>query len=186
MRLFIAVPLPDQVRAALGQLQERLAEAQADVKWVEPANLHLTLKFLGDMPEGQVPAIIEALATAARSAARVELGLGALGAFPSMASPRVVWVGLHEGAQPLAALAQQLELLGRTFGWPHAERPFSPHLTLGRVRSPRGRAQLVHALREAAWRPPSPWPATAVTLYQSVLSSSGPRYTALADAPLGS
>ncbi len=186
MRLFIAVPLPDQVRAALGQLQERLAEAQADIKWVEPANLHLTLKFLGETPEGQVPAITEALTVTARSVARVELGLGALGAFPSMASPRVVWVGLHEGAQPLAALAQQLERSGRALGWRQAERPFSPHLTLGRVRSPRGRAQLVHALRKAAWRPPSPWPAAAVTLYQSVLSSSGPRYTALAEAPLGS
>ena len=186
MRLFIAIPLPAAARRSLGALQAALAGAQPgpDVKWVEPDKLHLTLKFLGERPDPEVAAIRDALADAARASPRFRVALGPTGGFPSMAAPRVVWVGLAEGEGPVSALAGRIDAAGRRLGWPAEDRPFSAHLTIGRVRSPRGRAMLVRALREARWQPPAPWECGVVGLYRSQLSPSGPRYTALAELPL--
>ena len=184
MRLFIALPLPERVRAALGALQGALAASRADVKWVEPENLHFTLKFLGELPDAQVPAIADTVTQVARQVRPFSLGLGGLGGFPSAAAPRVIWVAAADGRDALAKMAARLEAAGGELAWPREARPFSAHLTIGRVRSPRGRSALVQAMREAAWRPPPAWDADRVQLYQSRLSAAGPRYASLADVRL--
>ena len=184
MRAFVAVGLPTEVRVALAGLQQRLAASRADVKWVEPANLHLTLKFFAEISELQragVEALLRRIAGAQR---RFTMRLGVLGAFPAMTAPRVLWVGCDDGQDTLRRIAGQIEEGAAALQLPREEHPFAAHLTIGRVRSPRGRADLVRALQAASWTPPPAWPVTALTLYQSVLGPQGPTYTALADAPL--
>ena len=100
MRAFIAVGLPDEVRDALARLQRQLDASRADVKWVEPANLHLTLKFLADITEAQRAGMETLLRQIAGHQPKFVMRLGALGAFPTLTAPRVVWVGCEEGREP--------------------------------------------------------------------------------------
>ena len=220
MPAFLALTLPDDIRRSLAVLQQELAHSGADIKWVEPQNLHVTLKFLGEVTDEQRLAVERLLGEAARGETaftpyhggrparqggeewrgRPEgsfqrprplgrgtgftLGLDRVGAFPSIASPRVVWVGLGEGKERAVRIAERIEESCGSLGLPKEDRSFAAHVTLGRVRTPRRQAELARALRECAWRAPAPWPVTALTLYQSVLSSRGPNYTVLAEVPL--
>jgi 2'-5' RNA ligase len=186
MRAFIALTLPDEVRRSLAALQRELAAAGADVKWVEPANLHVTLKFLGEVTDEQRRAVEQLLGDVVCGEAAFTLGLDRVGAFPSFSSPRVVWVGLGEGKERAVRIAERIEESYGSLGLPKEERPFAAHVTLGRVRSPHRLPPLARAVHECAWRKPAPWTVTVLTLYQSVLGSDGPRYTVLAEAPLGS
>ncbi len=185
MRAFVGMSLPDDVRASLGTLQRTLEVSAADVKWVEPANLHVTIKFLDEITEEQRQAIEGLLARVAEHERPFPLGLEGIGAFPSLTSPRVVWVGLTTGKEHVARIAQAVEAGTAAMSLRREERPFSPHLTLGRVRSSRHQQRLVQQLRELAWAPPAPWQVQTLTLYQSVLSASGPRYTVLTELLLG-
>lgn len=185
MRAFLAVSLPADVRASLAVLQRGLAHSNADVKWVEPENLHVTLRFLGEITEEQRLALEALLERLAPREEPFVLGLEGIGAFPSLGSPRVFWVGLSTGRETAARIAGAIEREGATILLEKAERPFAAHVTLGRVRSPRHRPALVQRLRETSWRAPDPWRVSALTLYQSVLGPGGPRYTVLAEVPLG-
>lgn len=184
MRAFVAIALPESVCAALRQLGAQLAESGADVKWVEAGHLHLTLRFLDEITQAQRQVVETLLGDLTGRHAPFAMGLDAVGAFPSTGAPRVVWVGMSEGRARLVQLADELEQGLRARGWPAEERPFSAHVTLGRVRSPRRREQLIERLRSAAWRPPPAWQVDAVRLYESVLGSAGPTYTILAEVPL--
>lgn len=184
MRAFIGISLPEGVRVALANLQRQLGESHADVKWVAPDNLHVTLKFLDEITEeqrGLVEALLGRVASGERAFA---LGLGHAGAFPSMRAPRVLWVGVEEGKETVVRIAAAIEREGAALSLPREERPFAAHVTIGRVRSPNNRPLLAERLQQATWQPPEPWRATSLTLYESVLSSTGPRYRVLADIPL--
>ena len=183
MRAFLAVTLPADVQACLSRLQETLAESRADVKWVEPANLHVTLKFLDEISEAQRHEVEALVARIVHDQPPFLLGLTAPGAFPSFDSPRVLWVGLGEGKETVARLADAIERDAATLGLRREERPFAAHVTLGRARSPRARQALVQRLRAGAWQPPPPWRVASLTFYQSVLGSDGPRYSVLAEFP---
>lgn len=185
MRAFVAMALPQDVQRSLAELQRELARAGADVKWVEPANLHLTLKFLDEVSDEQRAGVEQSLRRLAGGQPAFSVRLGGVGAFPSADSPRVIWVGCAEGGEPLAQIAGQIERETSSLGICSSERPFAAHLTIGRVRSPRRRQELARALQEATWRAPGPWRVETLTLYQSVLGSAGPRYTALTEIPLG-
>lgn len=179
MRAFIALELPPDIRHALHQLQQALAISRADVKWVEEANLHLTMRFLGEITQEQrhhIEAVLRAIAGHTR---RLCVQLGEVGAFPSVSSPRVMWVGFSQGAEAVTALAREVETGVVSCGVAPESRPFAPHVTLGRVRTPRHRAQLIERLRQIAWQPPASFCLDGVTLFQSTLLSSGPRYAAL-------
>ena len=184
MRAFLGVSLPEKIRSLLEQLQRALAESEADVKWVEPSNLHVTLAFLDEISEAQRQAVEALLARVAEREESFLLGLGAVGAFPSVESPRVVWVGLTEGKERVVHLAERIGQEGAAIRLRREERPLSPHLTLGRVRSPRGRVALTHRLRTTPWQPPPPWNVSTLTLYHSILHPAGPHYAVLADIPL--
>ena len=186
MRTFLAITLPTEVQDALSNLQQTLAESRAKVKWVAPENLHVTLKFLGSMTEERRQAMAAMLRQVARDDEPFPLGVdGGVGAFPSMTSPRVIWVGLSTGKDVVTRLAAAIEREGEALAlFAKAERPFAAHVTLGRVRSPKHRHALVRALQECAWKAPAPWRVTSLTLYQSVLGSEGPTYSVLFDAPL--
>lgn len=185
IRAFIAVELPESLRQEVASLQADFRSAGADVKWVEPENLHLTLKFLGSVKEDQVPTLQQALTTATQGLHSFTIHLEGIGAFPRTTSPRVIWVGVTEGEKPLVELAQAVERACSGLGFPPEERPFSAHLTIGRVRSRDGLASLIKKLQVAEFRGGTPAPVNHLTLFQSTLSPHGPTYTPLAEIPLG-
>jgi 2'-5' RNA ligase len=178
MRLFIALSLPDEVQGELARVQSRLRGLP--VRWAAPTGIHLTLQFLGEVAEQRAPALLEALA--ALPAAPFELRLDGVGAFPSLGRPRVVWAGL---GGDLAALSRlQAAVLGATapLGFAPEERPFRPHLTLGRVRQeagPEERRALGRAVERAGPPAALAWEAGGPTLFQSALTPAGAVYTAL-------
>jgi len=186
MRAFLGIGLSETVRDAIAALQRELATSGADVTWVVPAHLHVTLKFLDEISEEQRRAIEERMGLLARQEAAFGLGLEGIGAFPSLEAPRVIWIGLAQGKERVAHLAQSIEREAAMLQLRREARPFAAHLTIGRVRSARHRAALAQRLREVSWRPPAAWQATSLTLYESMLSASGPRYTVLAVFPFDS
>lgn len=144
LRLFLAVTLPDAVREQLARAQERLRAAEADVSWVKPENIHLTLKFLGETEAKRLSRIQPALQGVGPQVPAFWLTLAGVGTFGGRV-PRVVWAGTAEGAEALTQLAGRVEdALGRV-GIAKERRTFSPHATLGRVRSPRNADALVAA-----------------------------------------
>jgi 2'-5' RNA ligase len=178
MRAFVAIDLSPAVREAVVQVQERVrrAAARADVRWVDPAQLHLTLKFLGAVADDRVVAVSSALEAAIAGAPPMELAAGGVGGFPSLARPRVVWAGITTGVPGLAALAGAIERALEPLGFPPEPRPFQGHLTIGRVRSSRGAAELVAALRAAGTPDLGTWTVADVVLYESRLRPAGAVY----------
>ena len=133
MRLFVAVNLPEEERRAAYEATAPLRNGELPVRWVQAAALHLTLKFLGDVSAEQAPRIAAALDAAVAAARPFEVGLGGVGAFPSLARPRIVWLGV-ERHPALELLANDVETALRPFGFEAELRPFQPHITLGRAR----------------------------------------------------
>ena len=183
LRCFVAVELDDPARRDVGGVIERLRATGADVKWVAPGNLHLTLKFLGAVPAGDVPKVVEALHSALGDGgppAPFAFRLSGVGAFPSAASPRVVWVGVTQGQEPLVALAARVEAALEPLGFPRESRPFSPHLTVGRCRSPKNGATLGESIVSLRAYEGPPVAVGRVVLFSSDLRPTGPVYTPLA------
>ncbi|HYL79339.1 MAG TPA: RNA 2',3'-cyclic phosphodiesterase [Candidatus Acidoferrum sp.] len=184
MRLFVAVNLPGEIRQQLASVQDRLRQAQADVSWVRPENIHVTLKFLGETDEKRLPSIRQALGDAARAGALFSMEVAGVGSFGGRV-PRVVWVGVKDGAQPLTELARRVEQALARVGFPKEKREFAAHLTLGRVRSPRNAEGLVAALHEVREARFGTIAASAFELVQSELRPSGSVYTMLERFSLG-
>lgn len=189
LRLFVAIEPPDLVRRRLAAMQERLKAGAGrhagDVKWVPVENVHVTLQFLGAVPEERVEPVKAAVAATAAAAQPLHLELRGAGGFPSARRARVLWAGIGGDVAPLTALVSLLGQRLGPLGFPPEERPFSPHLTLGRSRDPRGAPGLAVALAQAADGPGAPWRASEIVLFQSHLSPRGPRYEPLSRAPLG-
>lgn len=135
LRTFIAIELTSELRDSLGQLQHHLQAqvAPRSVRWVRPEGVHLTLKFLGDTAVDRVDAVSAELAQAASEVCPFSFTVGGLGCFPNTQRPRVLWVGLQEPTGELARLRNAIEARVAPLGFPTEKRPFSPHLTLGRV-----------------------------------------------------
>ncbi len=188
-RLFVALDPPEAVRrrvAALGLELRRSAGRRADeVRWVPPENVHLTLQFLGAVPEERVGAIEAAVRAAAAARQPLSLELRGAGGFPNARRPRVVWAGVAGEIDGLAALVADLGRRLAPLGFAPEERPFSAHLTLGRARDGRGAPGLAGALAQAAEAGGTPWRAADVALFESHLSPKGPRYEVVLRAPLG-
>jgi 2'-5' RNA ligase len=184
MRAFIGIALPDAVRASLAILQRQVGESCADIKWVEPEHLHVTLKFLDEITEEQRGRVEALLRQVAGGEPAFTLAMEGAGAFPSVNAPRVLWVGLRQGRETVVRIAQAIEQECQAIGLRREERPFAAHVTLGRVRSPRRREALAQQLQQVSWQPPAPFQVAALVLYRSELSPSGPRYSVLAEVPL--
>lgn len=185
MRLFVAVSLPSDIRDRLAVAQERLRRVQADVSWVRAENIHVTLKFLGDTEEKRLERIRPALAEVARESAPFSMEVTGVGSFGGRV-PRVVWVGVGEGAERIVRLATQVEAALARVGFPKERRGFTAHLTLGRVRSSRNAEALLAAVREVEADTFGSVTATRFELMQSELRPTGSVYTILETFPLGS
>ena len=184
MRLFVAVHLPDEVRERLAVVQHRLQGVRADVSWVRPGNIHLTLKFLGEVEPARLDQIRTALEEVARASEPCEAAVSGVGSFGGRI-PRVVWAGITEGAEALTALAGRVDAAMAGIGFPRETRPFSPHLTLGRVRSSRNAAEFLAALRAEARADFGRTPVAAFYLMESQLNPQGSIYTVVGSFPLG-
>jgi 2'-5' RNA ligase len=190
-RLFVAVPVADEVRDAVADLMRRLADGPIEVRapgqprWVSVEGLHLTLRFLGATPNGRIPVLAEALAAVARGVAPFRVELGGGGAFPSPSRPRVLWIGVRAGEPELGELTARLndELAAR--GWPRDERPLSAHLTLARTDGVPGSDARARRLIELARDARLGWQADNLVLYRSHIGRGPSRYDAVAEAALG-
>jgi len=185
MRLFIAVNLPPDIRERLAAEQDRLRRAQADVSWVRAENIHVTLKFLGETEEKRLDRIRPALLEVARGSAPFRIRAAGLGSFGGRV-PRVVWVGVREGAEPLSRLAKDVEAAMARLGFPKEKRGFTTHVTLGRVRSAKNAEALLTALAQAETGPFGSVEVKQFELMQSELRPTGSVYTVLDRFPLGS
>ncbi len=189
MRCFVAVDVPEATRDAIAAAQGRLREAgpRADVGWVDARKLHLTLKFLGEVPEPTVDVIRDALAVIARRHEPFALAAGGMGGFPSRARPRVLWAGLTDGLREIGLLAADVERACVPLGFPMDSRPFRGHATIGRVRSPRGISRVLAAMEGLERESFGAWTVREIILYRSHLrGSAGSVYEPLARLVLGS
>ncbi|MCB2225126.1 MAG: RNA 2',3'-cyclic phosphodiesterase [Desulfarculaceae bacterium] len=191
MRCFIALEMPPAVKEHAAGLIKELKSAGADVKWVAPENLHLTLQFLGEVEPERQPGLEAALARACAGRPPLKLAITGCGAFPGIKKPRVIWLGLAGMIEELAEQAKAIQAANQPLGFEPETRAFKAHLTLGRVRERRGKkkaAPLGPLSRElaglAGHRGPE-FAANRAVLMQSTLTSSGPIYKPLFGATLG-
>ncbi len=183
MRTFIAIELVPELIAQLEDFVRKLKKKGADVRWVGASGMHLTLKFLGEIDQSQVAAVERVLEAAAAQHARFPLILQGTGGFPDGKKPRVLWVGIKEDPE-LMALQLEIDLELETLGFPRESRPFHPHLTLGRVKSP---ACLGAVLEEFDGRRDfvfGEMSAAKVTFIQSILKPTGAEHRPVAEFSL--
>lgn len=184
IRCFVALNLSPELKAHLAELQVRLKQAKADVSWVKPENIHLTLKFLGEVEEERILAIKQAIQEGVEGEGALSVTLAGLGTFPHPRSPRVIWVGIEGEKERLSRLQERMEQAMEGVGFPREGRPFSPHLTLGRVRSARGVSDLVDLLGCHAGSEFGSFKAQSIELMQSQLHPAGAIYSILESFPL--
>jgi RNA 2',3'-cyclic 3'-phosphodiesterase len=168
VRAFVAVPLPSALRPTVRGLCAELAADLPQTRWVKPETLHLTLRFFSAIAEDSLEKIGEIMLSIGRSTAPFQLRLQGIGAFPSPQRPRVIWLGLTDD-QPLHTLQRRLDDQLIQAGLPGDERPFTPHLTLGRQRG-EGAGDLPSRYRNYVG---GVWPVTELVLYESRLSPGG-------------
>lgn len=179
IRTFIAIELDPATQRHLQIIQEDLRQIGADVKWVKPKNIHLTLKFMGNVHLNQIAAIAKAIKECLRNTHKFTIELSHLGAFPQIENPRVVWVGLKNGQKESMAIATSLETHLEKLGIKKEIREFDPHITIGRLRSSRKKGALVKAIKSYSFKSTMIQPVTHVTLFKSTLTSQGPIYEIL-------
>lgn len=183
VRSFIALEVPLSIREALARLGEGVPASAGRVRWVAAPSLHLTLVFLGEIQDGRLIPVAETLRAAASGIPPFVTALSGIGGFPGLERPRVVWVGVGEGAAEVRRLKERLDAVLDPLGFEPGERDFHPHLTLGRVKEP-GRPGVL-AGAAASWKVPTErWTTRRVVLFRSDLRREGPVYTPLAEAPL--
>ena len=190
VRSFIAVELPAEVRAELASIEEKLkVRRHLFVKWVDPESIHLTLKFLGSVSGETIPEIVEAMSLVAQPVSPFTLQIGGTGAFPNWQRPQVVWVGVGGEMGRLTTLQRELEAALSPLGFPPESRPFSPHLTLGRLRervTPEDRRRFGLWAQSVKFEASLSFEVNTVRLMKSELTSSGPIYSQLASVGLKS
>jgi len=188
VRSFIAIELPQELTASLARLRSELERAEHRfVKWVDPGGIHLTLKFLGNIPFKQVTEITKAIEDATRGIPPFRLEVSGLGAFPNLKQPRVLWVGVGGEMDKLSRMQQNIDSALAPFGFAKEERPFTPHLTLARARqgaSPTERRSLGELVAATKFDAKHYVAVEAVNLMRSQLTPGGAIYTCLSRVKL--
>jgi len=188
IRAFIAIEMQDAVRASLSSLQGRLRPHEHPyVKWGDPKSIHLTLKFLGNIEQQQVPQIEDAISQASQGVSPFQLQLGGLGAFPSLGRPRVIWVAMTGEIERLVTLQQGIDQALVPLGFAIESRPFKAHLTLGRLReraSPEERKRIGELVKATQSEAAAAMEVTEIILMRSRLTPSGAIYSRIASIEL--
>lgn len=179
LRTFIAIDIPPWVKEQIAGIQNRFKSLDLNASWVRPENIHLTLKFLGDIDPQRVPLIKETMTRALNPIPKFSVWLGGLGVYPDLKRPRVLWVGLRDSQGALETLHEKTDDALNSLGFPKEPRKFSPHLTFGRLKSQKGKSSLEKALQEGPEIESDPFEISSVKFYQSQLTRTGSIYTAL-------
>lgn len=188
VRCFIAVELPEEIRAGLSRLQTKLKSGnQFSVKWVDPYSVHLTLKFLGNINADMTSQITEAMGEAAQGVSPFHLEIKGLGVFPNPRRVQVIWVGISGEVDKLLQLQKGIESALARLGFTPEARAFTPHLTLARVRdlaSPDERQRLGQLIASTKFEAGYTFPVNAVSLMRSQLTREGAIYSQLSSVEL--
>ena len=184
IRTFICIEVPPQIKERIDSLQRALRMNNAQISWVKPSNIHLTIKFLGDVPLSKIDSVRDSLGRAAKGVSQFEIEVSGAGCFPSARNPRVLWVGLSDLPDGLKQLHSNIESELAREGFPREQKRFSPHLTIGRVRSPQNAARTAEDLIAQGFEPET-FRAREVIVMRSELNSSGSIYTPQAVIKLG-
>ncbi|MBN2292495.1 MAG: RNA 2',3'-cyclic phosphodiesterase [Pirellulales bacterium] len=186
VRTFVAVEIDERTRRAATKLIEKLSVVPVDVKWVAPHNLHITLKFLGDVSLQETARICQAVQKAAVEVEPFELSIEGAGAFPTTKRPRTVWIGSRVGEDQMSALHKQLERRLAKLGFRKDSRRFQAHLTIGRVkRGGPGLSELASLIEENAQCEIGKTTISEAVVFSSELGPEGPTYHPLGRAKLG-
>lgn len=183
IRVFIAIELSQEVKRELSQAVRDLKRSGADVKWVHPRTMHLTLKFLGDISGKETRNIVRHLGEIASRTAPFDMVLGGMGVFPDRGAVKVIWAGIGKGAREAENLAGAVAERLAVEGFPPEARKFRPHLTLGRVKSGKGRSDLKSAVLKAKVEPVKST-VDKIVMFRSELTPEGAVHTPLASFEL--
>ncbi|HLG38521.1 MAG TPA: RNA 2',3'-cyclic phosphodiesterase [Chitinophagaceae bacterium] len=181
IRTFIAIPLTPEIRNMITPIQDRLKKLDCNISWVKPENIHLTLKFLGDVKMKKIDTIKQVLENLFQSTRPIPMKLSKIGAFPDINHPRILWVGLNDGGRQITHLVSLIEDECGKIGFKKEEKPFNPHITIGRIRSPKNLHLLAEAISNFAIPDHLTQLSQTIILYQSTLTSQGPVYEILKD-----
>jgi len=184
LRSFIAIELSPLIKAKIEEIQNKLKSLTSEVRWVRPEGIHLTLKFLGNIEEERIPEISDIIRKCSTDTTSFTLKVHSLGAFPNEKNPKVIWVGAEDNSGTLGKLQQFLENRLSTIGFKVEKRAFSPHLTLGRLKSPKGGSRLTQGLEDYKYFDFGTFEAKEVCLFKSELKPGGAIYTKLKTFPL--
>ncbi len=184
MRTFIAIEIPENIKQQMVEVQRRIRNAAVDASWPRPEGMHLTLKFLGDIPESKIPDITNALRLAVEGISRFPLGIQGVGTFPNARNARVVWLAVTGDLEKLTLLQAGVEDAMARLGMERENRAFSPHLTLARIKYIRSRESLLEAIEQVKDVKLPGFQVNAVSLMKSELKRSGAEYTEIARVEL--
>lgn len=184
MRSFIAIELPDPIKASLTPMVDRLRRTRVRASWVKPERMHLTLRFLGDVAEERLAALGEHLSAGLSGIEPFPLRVQGVGAFPNTRRPVVLWAGVGSLEGALTDVQAAAERAAQSIGLKPERRAFRAHVTIARVKQSGGFGELSVALRREEDFEAGPFQAGAVTLFSSELAPSGPVYTRLREFPL--
>lgn len=184
IRAFIAFKLPERITSQIHVVQESIKAYKFKIKWVQPQNIHLTLKFLGNIPASDTEKIRDAIIEAVRDVEPILLSAKGIGVFPDLKRPRVLWVGIAGQKNSLIGLYQALEENLETIGFTKESRPFKGHLTLGRIKGRIPSKRLVQVMEEFIDFETETFEANKIILFQSEQTPSGAVYTKLASVKL--
>ena len=185
MRTFIAIDIPAKCRELIRERMCAWRSYKADIRWVDPDNLHITMKFLGDVPKDRLEPVLSVCKALAGAGRRFSLFISDTGVFPCAANPRVLWVGIKGDTDALSSLQRAIDSALEQKGLARQEaRPFLPHLTTGRVRSRRGIAEFIGGYLKDGIESAS-FIIDEIVVYRSELTGNGPLYHPLASYGLG-
>ena len=185
IRSFLAIELPKTILKKIEEVQRDLRSTHGDVRWVNPEKIHLTLKFFGNIEELRIDPIFKSIEEVIRNTSPFSLKVRGVGAFPHLKNPRVIWMGLVEGREVLISFQKQIETQLEKIGFQSEDRPLHPHLTLGRMKSSRGKRELVEKMEKHKEEEFGDFQVERVILFKSDLKPTGPIYTPLRELRLG-
>lgn len=185
LRLFISVNLPRELIDKISDIQKEFSSFSQSVKWVKPEDVHITLKFLGPTSIDKISLVAGTIKDISKNHKSFSVDVKGLGCFPTLKSPRVIWMGIVKGINFLKEIADDIDNEMLKFGFPKEEREFKPHLTIGRVKALKDRRSLTNRIEKFSDLEFGSIQVKYIFLIQSQLNKGGPKYTVLYKYMLG-
>ena len=185
IRTFIAFKLPKNIISSIKKIQEDIKSCAVKAKWINPENIHLTLKFLGNINHTDIERISETIIDTVKGHSPISLAAKGIGVFPNIKRPRVIWVGITGEIEKLTGIQKDIEKNLEELGFPREKRSFKGHLTLGRIKGKINPKKLLDTMKKFERFKSESFIADKVFLFKSELKSTGSVYTELKSIPIG-